>query len=422
MGAAAPRLVYRHLIPNALSVVIVNITFQVADSILALAYLGLPRLRPAVPGGVVGRHARQRPDTNVIERLLVARLPGRGLPGGGRDGVQPGRRRAARRASTCGCGAAERCGDGTMPRALEVTNLTHAHQAVALDRPGGRQRRPRDRRRARRSGWSASRAAASRCSASRSSACCRNGGQIVEGSVKLDGRELVGLPDSELRRLRGNEVAMIFQDSQSSLNPTKTIGEQVAEPVRLHRGASRAEATERALEVLELVGLPQPRERLGDYPHQLSGGLRQRVMIAIALACEPKVLLADEPTTALDVTIQAQILALLDDLERPPRDGDAARHPRHGRRRRPHRPDQRHVRRADRRDGARPSELFSAHAPPVHAGAARARSRGSSQDNRKALVSIPGLPARPDRPARRLPLRPALPARHRAVPRARSRR
>ncbi len=141
------------------------------------------------------------------------------------------------------------------------------------------------------------------------------GGKIIDGSVKLNGRELVGLPVGELRRLRGNEVAMIFQDSQSSLNPTKKIGEQVGEPVRLHRGASRKEANDRALEVLELVGLPRPKERLEQYPHQLSGGLRQRVMIAIALACEPKVLLADEPTTALDVTIQAQILALLDDLE-----------------------------------------------------------------------------------------------------------
>jgi peptide/nickel transport system ATP-binding protein len=142
-----------------------------------------------------------------------------------------------------------------------------------------------------------------------------SGGKIVEGSVKLDGRELVGLRDAELRKLRGNEVAMIFQDSLSALNPTKKIGEQVAEPVRLHRGASRQEARDRALEVLELVGLPKPKERLDEYPHKLSGGLRQRVMIAVALACEPKVLLADEPTTALDVTIQAQILALLDDLE-----------------------------------------------------------------------------------------------------------
>jgi oligopeptide/dipeptide ABC transporter ATP-binding protein len=141
-----------------------------------------------------------------------------------------------------------------------------------------------------------------------------NGGHIIEGSIKLGGRELVGLRTPELRRLRGNEVAMIFQDSMSSLNPTKTIGEQVAEPVRLHRDASKREALDRALEVLELVGLPHPRERLGDYPHQLSGGLRQRVMIAIALSCEPKVLLADEPTTALDVTIQAQILRVLDDL------------------------------------------------------------------------------------------------------------
>jgi oligopeptide/dipeptide ABC transporter ATP-binding protein len=140
------------------------------------------------------------------------------------------------------------------------------------------------------------------------------GGKIVGGSIKALGRELVGLPEAELRRIRGNDVAMIFQDSQSSLNPTKTIGEQVAEPVRLHRGGSRKEGYDRALEVLELVGLPQPKERLGDYPHQLSGGLRQRVMIAIALSCEPKVLIADEPTTALDVTIQAQILSLLDGL------------------------------------------------------------------------------------------------------------
>jgi oligopeptide/dipeptide ABC transporter ATP-binding protein len=142
-----------------------------------------------------------------------------------------------------------------------------------------------------------------------------NGGHIKEGSIKLDGRELVGLPDGELRKLRGNDIAMIFQDSLSSLNPTKSIGEQVAEPVRLHRGVGHKEAQDRALEVLGLVGLPRPSERMKDYPHQLSGGLRQRVMIAIALACEPKVLLADEPTTALDVTIQAQILRLLDDLE-----------------------------------------------------------------------------------------------------------
>jgi peptide/nickel transport system ATP-binding protein len=141
------------------------------------------------------------------------------------------------------------------------------------------------------------------------------GGTPVGGSsVLLDGRELVGLPERELRRVRGNDIAMVFQDPMTSLDPTKTIGHQVAEPVLLHRGCSRAEAADRAVEVLGLVGLPHPRERLKDYPHQLSGGLRQRVLIAMALANEPRVLIADEPTTALDVTIQAQILALLADL------------------------------------------------------------------------------------------------------------
>jgi peptide/nickel transport system ATP-binding protein len=141
------------------------------------------------------------------------------------------------------------------------------------------------------------------------------GGKVVGGSIQVEGRELVALSERELRGVRGNDVAMIFQDSQSSLNPTKSIGEQVSEPFRLHRGASKKEGHDRALEVLELVGLPRPKERLADYPHQLSGGLRQRVMIAIALTCEPRVLLADEPTTALDVTIQAQILSVLDELK-----------------------------------------------------------------------------------------------------------
>ena len=142
-----------------------------------------------------------------------------------------------------------------------------------------------------------------------------SGGRITSGSIRLDGRDLVAMSDAEIRTVRGNDVAMIFQDSLTSLNPTMTIGEQIAEPVRVHRGASKAEAAERAAEMLWMVGFPQPKEQIGIYPHQLSGGQRQRVMIAIALSCEPKVLIADEPTTALDVTIQAQILALLDDLK-----------------------------------------------------------------------------------------------------------
>jgi peptide/nickel transport system ATP-binding protein len=141
------------------------------------------------------------------------------------------------------------------------------------------------------------------------------GAHIVSGSIVLNGQELVGLSASAYRRVRGDQIAMIFQDSLTSLNPTKTIGVQVAEPLRLHRGLSKQDARDRVIGALSLVGLPRPSERLGDYPHQLSGGMRQRVMIAMALICEPQLVIADEPTTALDVTIQAQILHLLDDLK-----------------------------------------------------------------------------------------------------------
>jgi peptide/nickel transport system ATP-binding protein len=143
-----------------------------------------------------------------------------------------------------------------------------------------------------------------------------SGGHIAGGSVALNGRDLGPLSDKQIRRVRGSEVAMVFQDPMTSLNPTMTIGQQIANPLRVHRDISKAAARERAQEVLDLVGLPQPSERLDDFPHQLSGGMRQRVMIAMALACEPKLLIADEPTTALDVTIQAQILELLDRLKR----------------------------------------------------------------------------------------------------------
>jgi peptide/nickel transport system ATP-binding protein len=140
------------------------------------------------------------------------------------------------------------------------------------------------------------------------------GGSITSGSVRLNGTDLVPLSDTEMRKIRGKDIATVFQDPMTSLNPTMTIGRQIAGPVRVHLGLSHSAAMNRAKEVLGLVGMPRPAERLSDYPHQLSGGLRQRVMIAMALACEPKLLIADEPTTALDVTIQAQILQLLDEL------------------------------------------------------------------------------------------------------------
>jgi peptide/nickel transport system ATP-binding protein len=141
------------------------------------------------------------------------------------------------------------------------------------------------------------------------------GAFIAGGAIRFDGRDLVGLADEEIRQVRGNEIGMVFQDPMTSLNPTMTIGRQIAEAVVIHRDVSKAQALERAVEVLDMVGLPRPAERVHDYPHQLSGGLRQRVMIAMALACGPKLLIADEPTTALDVTIQAQILRLLEEIK-----------------------------------------------------------------------------------------------------------
>jgi peptide/nickel transport system ATP-binding protein len=140
------------------------------------------------------------------------------------------------------------------------------------------------------------------------------GGHIVGGSIVLGGRDLTKLDAEAMRKVRGDDVGMIFQDPLSSLNPTHTVGDQIAEAVRLHRDVSKQEAWDRAIEVLDLVGLPRARERVGEFPHQFSGGMRQRVMIAMALACEPKLLIADEPTTALDVTIQKQILELIDSL------------------------------------------------------------------------------------------------------------
>ena len=140
-------------------------------------------------------------------------------------------------------------------------------------------------------------------------------GTIVNGSARLRGTELVGLSDSELRRYRGSEIAMVFQDPARSLNPTLKIGVQIAEAIRTHRKVSKRDAQEQAIDLLKLVRIPAAERRFHEYPHQLSGGMRQRVMISIALACRPKLLIADEATTALDVTTQAQIMELLLDLQ-----------------------------------------------------------------------------------------------------------
>jgi peptide/nickel transport system ATP-binding protein len=138
----------------------------------------------------------------------------------------------------------------------------------------------------------------------------------IGGSIRFQGKELLQLSDREMRGIRGNAISMVFQEPMTSLNPVLTVGRQIGETLRLHEGLDKRAAEARAVEMLALVGIPDPRRRTREYPHQLSGGMRQRVMIAMALACNPKLLIADEPTTALDVTIQAQILDLMKDLKR----------------------------------------------------------------------------------------------------------
>ena len=140
-------------------------------------------------------------------------------------------------------------------------------------------------------------------------------GKIEGGDVLYRGKSLINMPEKEMQHVRGNDIAMVFQDPMSSLNPVYTIGRQLGEGLRIHRGYTKKQAWDRAIELLDLVGIPNPEQRVKDYPHQFSGGMRQRVMIAMALACDPDILIADEPTTALDVTIQAQIIELMKEMQ-----------------------------------------------------------------------------------------------------------
>jgi ABC-type lipoprotein export system ATPase subunit len=210
------------------------------------------------------------------------------------------------------------------------------------------------------------------------------GGSVVSGSIKLNGQEISNLPDEKMRQIRGNEIGMIFQDPLTSLNPTMTVGKQIAEAVRLHRGASSQQALERATEVLDLVGLPRAKERVSEYPHQFSGGMRQRVMIAMALACEPKLL------------------------------GHPG-HPRPRRHRRPGRPGRGAVRGQGRRDHGH-TEPFRQPAAPLHRGPVPGPA-GQGRGNEGTAVLDPRAAAGPGAPPGRLPVRAALPVRDRPLPR-----
>src|ERR1700733_13922307 len=316
MGGGSARAVFRHIAPNAIGTIIVNATFQVADAILlivALSYLGLGIRPPQTDwGGMLSQGLNAVYDgywwqifpagIAIILVVIAINFVGDAL----RDAFEV---RLQRQLSSSLGGVL------LLAPLLSIDDLrteirlrhgvVHAIDGVSLSiNPGECLGIV---------GESGSGKTGTGLSVMR---LLPGGGSVVGGTITVDGVDVTSLSESGMEDVRGNLIGMIFQDPLTSLNPTMTIGEQIAESVRLHRGASKAAALSRAVEVLGLVGMPKPEERISNYPHQLSGGMRQRVMIAMALACEPKLLIADEPTTALDVTIQKQILELIDDLRR----------------------------------------------------------------------------------------------------------
>ena len=202
-----------------------------------------------------------------------------------------------------------------MEELLKIENLT-----VGIHSPMGKVQAVRDVSLALRPGEVLAIVGESGCGKSMTSLCImqllNSPPAVINGSIKLRGRELLALTDKQMQLIRGNKISMIFQEPMTSLNPVFTIGDQLCETFMLHQGLSRKEAMKKAVELLEMVKIPEPQQRVKEYPHQLSGGMRQRVMIAMALACRPELLIADEPTTALDVTIQAQVLDLMRELQK----------------------------------------------------------------------------------------------------------
>src|SRR6185369_11769988 len=275
----------------------------------------LPRRGRAAAGGELGQHADRRAQRARAHLVPVdaARAGGRDLPH--RDGVQLLRRRAPRRARPAQGAHDLRRPDVNGPL-LEIRDLrTHfftddgvvrAVDGVSLAIEPGRTLAV--------VGESGSGKSVTALSVLRLVASPP--GRIVGGSIRFRGRDLLSLSEQEMRGIRGREISMIFQEPMTSLNPVFTCGAQIMEVLELHLKLDRAAARRQAIELLKHVGIPSPEQRVDEYPHQMSGGMRQRVMIAMALACRPALLIADEPTTALDVTIQAQILELLKALQR----------------------------------------------------------------------------------------------------------
>jgi peptide/nickel transport system permease protein len=318
VGTRSGRIAVRHVLPNVASPLIIQTTVSLGFALLAIAGLGFLGLGPPPPAPEWGGMLKRSfdfvrvvpwqifvPGGAITLTVLAYNLIGDGL----RDSL--GRTSAAPAPAEARTPPAEEDGE---PALIEVRDLgiefargngwVRVVEGVDLTLPAGR---------------TLALVGESGCGKTVTALALmgllpRRTGRVATGSIRFDGRELVDLPPGALRAIRGREMAMIFQEPDTSLNPAFTVGDQIAEMVRVHRGVGRRAANLAAVEALDRVGIPEPAVRARSYPHELSGGMRQRAMIAMALACEPRVLLADEPTTALDVTIQAQILELLTSL------------------------------------------------------------------------------------------------------------
>ena len=398
-GAGHWRMLRTHVLPNAMAPLIVQLSFLFAYAVLTeatLSFLGLGAVPPTPTWGNIMAEGRQ-----YMQRSALDHHHPRHAADDDGDGPQPARRRPARRAGPALAAAALsllEIDDLTVAFRTERGEVTAVEEVSLALEPGeilgivGE------------SGSGKSVTALTVMGLLPEPAA-----RVTAGAVRFEGQELTALSELRMQRVRGPGIAMVFQEPMTSLNPVFSIGEQITETLAAHGEGNRAARRDRAVEMLERVGIPSASRRLGDYPHQLSGGQRQRVMIAMALACRPRLLIADEPTTALDVTIQAGILDLLLDL----RDelGMAVVLITHNMGVIAEAADRVAVMYAGRVVEQAPvAKLFAAPEPPLHARPARLRAHPGRRP--PAPRGDPRHLARPARPPARLPLRPALPAAH----------